>query len=91
MNHFAVMEELGQITIFDFLEATNKRLTAGDKVRVTITLESDEVAYNYLTEYCPAALKKPGEIVEVLANNQYLVSFAGNITQFNGSEIERKK
>lgn len=91
MSHFAVMEELGQITIFDLLEGVQRRFSVGDKVRITITLESDQEAYNYLAEYCPAALKKSGEIVEVLANNQYLVSFAGNIKQFNGAEIERKK
>lgn len=91
MDHFMAMEELGQISIFDMLNNLQHRFSVGDDVRVTITLESDRESYNYLEGYCPGALKNSGEIVEVLANNLYLVSFKGTINIFKDSEIEKNK
>jgi len=91
MDHFTAMEELGQLTIFDVLDKAQTVFSVGDHVRTIITPDSDEESYNYFKEYFPEVLKKSGEIIEVQANNQYLVNFAGSNQILKGSEIERKK
>ncbi|MFY0521623.1 hypothetical protein ACOMCU_28010 [Lysinibacillus sp. UGB7] len=91
MDYYMVMEELGQITIFDVLDNEQPAFSVGDHVRVIITPDSDEESYNYFKYHFPEVLKKPGKIIEDLANNQYLVSFAGTKQILKGSEIERKK
>ncbi|MEQ6355942.1 hypothetical protein ABNX05_15030 [Lysinibacillus sp. M3] len=91
MDHFTAMEELGQITIFDVLDSKQPVFSVGDNVKTKITPNSDDESYNYFKEYYPEVLKKSGEIIEVRANNQYLVNFAGTNQILNGFEIERKK
>lgn len=89
-EHFNAMQAMGQMSIFEVLGNTQQCFEKGDIVRVTITPESDWESYNYLESYCPVALIKPGEIVESLAKNQYLVSFKGDVQIFNAHEIEQK-
>lgn len=91
IDHFAVMEELGQITIYDLLDNEQPMFSVGDHVRVTITPDSDAESYNYFKEYYPKVLKEPGKIVQVQGENQYLVNFAGTHEVLKGNEIERKK
>jgi len=91
MDHYRVMEELGQITIFDVLDKEQTVFSVGDHVRTIITPDSDYESYNYFKEYFPEVLKKTGEIIGVQANNQYLVNFAGANKILKGNEIERKK
>lgn len=81
------MEELGQVTIYDLLGKAQSTFTVGDKVRVTITPDSDYEAYIYLEAYFAIALKKRGEVVEVLPNNQYKISFAGELQILRAHEI----
>ena len=91
MEHFIAMGELGQITIFDVLYSEQPAFSVGDHVRAIITPNSDYEAYIYFEAYFPEVLKKSGEIIEVQANDQYLVRFAGTKQILKGSEIERKK
>lgn len=91
IDHFTVMEELGQITIYDLLDNEQPLFSVGDHVRVTIKPESDAESYNYFKEYYPEVLKEPGEIVQVQDKNQYQVIFAGTHAVLKGNEIERKK
>lgn len=91
IDHFNAMEELGQITIFHLLEDEQPIFAKGDKVRATITLESDYEAYIYFEAYCPSVLKNNGKIVEILENNQYLVSFVGCKQILKADEIRKIK
>lgn len=91
VDHFMVMEDLGQITIYDLLDNEQPRFVVGEQVSVIITPESDAESYNYFKEYYPEVLKESGEIVQVQGKNQYLVNFAGTHEVLKGNEIERKK
>lgn len=91
IDHFMMMEELGQITIYDLLDNAQSLFSVGDQVLVTITVDSDAESYNYFKEYYPEVLKESGEIIQVQGKNQYLVNFAGTHEVLKGNEIERKK
>jgi len=91
IDHYTAMEELVQITIFDVLLNEQPAFSVGNHVIAIITENSDEESYNYFKEYYPEVLKKPGKIIEIQANNQYLVNFSGTNQILNGCEIERKK
>ena len=91
IDHFNAMEKLGQITIFHLLENEQPVFVKGDKVHATITPEDDYEAYIYFEAYCPNVLKMPGKIVEILENNQYLISFAGCKQILKADEIQKMK
>lgn len=85
-GHFEVMEELGQMNIFDLPEITSspvpaattieeKPIEVGDKVRCTVDLSESETYY-YLKYYFPNALTCIGE-VENIDGNVIAVRFKG--------------
>lgn len=74
VNHFEVMEELGQINMFELIESTSDesksvvQLQVGDKVQCNVTEDDDFEAYNYLKYYKPSALNNTGEIQKIDGN-----------------------
>ena len=90
IDHFMMMEELGQITIYDLLDNAQPLFSVGDQVRVTITVDSDAESYNYFKEYYPEVLRELGEIVQVQGKNQYLVSFAGTHEVLKVTKLSEK-
>ena len=82
-THFEVMEELGQLTIFDLPVVQQEvavieenQLKIGDKVRCTVD-ESESEAYYYLKYYYPNALTSVGEVIDIEGNVVY-VRFKGD-------------
>lgn len=89
-THFEVMEELGQLTIFDLTaqqESTieENQLKIGDKVRCVID-KSESEAYYYLKYYYPNALISIGEIVNI-NGNVISVRFKGEIVQLERHQV----
>lgn len=91
-THFEVMEELGQLTIFDLpqvqqddavIEADS--LEIGDKVRCQID-QSEGEAYYYLKYYYPNALTSIGEIMEI-EGNVISVRFKGEIVLLERHQV----
>lgn len=84
-THFEVMEELGQLSIFDLPQIKQEAETAvveanplsiGDKVRCTVDMSESE-AYYYLKYYYPNALTSVGEVIDIEGNVVY-VRFKGD-------------
>lgn len=89
-THFEVMEELGQLTIFDLTaqqESTieEDQLKIGDKVRCEID-KSESEAYYYLKYYYPNALASIGEVVKI-NGNVISVRFKGEIVQLERHQV----
>ena len=91
-THFEVMEELGQLTIFDLPQVQQEAvvdegdlLKIGDKVRCIIDVSESE-AYYYLKYYYPNALTNIGEVVEIEGNVIY-VRFKGEIVQLERHQV----
>ncbi|MFS0878061.1 hypothetical protein [Solibacillus isronensis] len=92
-THFEVMEELGQLTIFDIPQVQREAevieespLKIGDKVRCQIDMSESE-AYYYLKYYYPNALTSIGEIVDI-DGNVIFVRFKGEIVQLERHQIK---
>lgn len=91
-NHFEVMEELGQINMFELIEPTPneskavEQLQVGDKVKCIVTEESDFEAYNYLKYYQPCALNSIGEI-QVIEGKVLTVRFKNEIVLLNRHQV----
>ena len=89
-SHFEIMEQLGQISIFDVIPVepeTENRIAVGDKVRCNVTEESDEQAYYYFKYYYPQVLKGTGEVVKVVQDVVH-VRFGTDIVLLKPHEIE---
>lgn len=89
-SHFEIMEQLGQISIFDVLPTQQEAevsVAVGDKVRCIITEESDEMSYNYFHYYYPQVLKRTGEVMAIEGRVIH-VRFGTDIVQLNAHEIE---
>ena len=90
-THFEVMEELGQLTIFDLPQVQKEvvteeeQLKIGDKVRCTIEMSESETYY-YLKYYYPNALTSIGEIVNI-DGNVISVRFKGEIIQLERHQV----
>ena len=91
-THFEVMEELGQLTIFDLPQVQQEAavdeedsLKIGDKVRCTIDVSESE-AYYYLKYYYPNALTSIGEIVNI-NGNVVSVRFKGEIVHLERHQV----
>ena len=91
-THFEVMEELGQLTIFDLPQVQQEAavieedsLKIGDKVRCTIDMSESE-AYYYLKYYYPNALTSIGEIVNI-NGNVITVRFKGEIVHLERHQV----
>lgn len=89
-THFEVMEELGQLTIFDLTaqqESTieEDQLKIGDKVRCVID-KSESEAYYYLKYYYPNALTSIGEVAEIEGNTIY-VRFKGDTVPLERHQV----
>lgn len=91
-THFEVMEELGQLTIFDLPQIQQEAavieddsLKIGDKVRCTIDVSESE-AYYYLKYYYPNALTSIGEIVNI-NGNVISVRFKGEIVHLERHQV----
>ncbi|MFY0744779.1 hypothetical protein AB1K09_20130 [Solibacillus silvestris] len=91
-THFEVMEELGQLTIFDLPQVQQEvavdeedSLKIGDKVRCTIDVSESE-AYYYLKYYYPNALTSIGEVVNI-QGNVISVRFKGEIVQLERHQV----
>lgn len=91
-NHFEVMEELGQINMFDLIEPVSDEsksvelLQVGDKVKCIVTEESDFEAYNYLRYYQPSALNCIGEI-QIIEGKVLTVRFKNEIVLLNRHQV----
>lgn len=74
INHFEVMEELGQINMFELMKSAPNELKSadqlqvGDKVKCIVTEDGDSEAYNYFKYYYPHVLTGVGEIVAIDKN-----------------------
>ena len=91
-THFEVMEELGQLTIFDLPQVQQESavieedsLKIGDKVRCTIDVSESE-AYYYLKYYYPNALTSIGEVAEIDGNTVY-VRFKGDTVPLERHQV----
>jgi len=91
-THFEVMEELGQLTIFDLTQVQQEAavdekdsLKIGDKVRCTIDVSESE-AYYYLKYYYPNALTSIGEVAEIDGNTVY-VRFKGDTVPLERHQV----
>lgn len=91
-THFEVMEELGQLTIFDLPQVQQEAavieedsLKIGDKVRCTIDVSESE-AYYYLKYYYPNALTSIGEVAEIDGNTIY-VRFKGDTVPLERHQV----
>lgn len=88
-SHFEVMEELGQLTIFDLpaheAESKENQLNIGDKVRCHVS-EGESEAYYYLKYYYPNALTSVGEIVDIEGNTVY-TRFKGDIIPLERHQV----
>lgn len=91
-THFEVMEELGQLTIFDLPQVQQEAavveedsLKTGDKVRCTIDMSESE-AYYYLKYYYPNALTSIGEVAEIDGNTVY-VRFKGDTVPLERHQV----
>lgn len=91
-THFEVMEELGQLTIFDLPQVQQEAavdeedsLKIGDKVRCTIDASESE-AYYYLKYYYPNALTSIGEIINI-NGNVISVRFKGEIVHLERHQV----
>ena len=90
-SYFEVMEELGQMNIFDVMPAEQEvqemHVAVGDKVRCIVTEESDATAYNYFKYYYPQVLTSAGEVVDIVKNILH-VRFKNDVVQLKLHEIE---
>ena len=89
-THFEIMEQLGQISIFDVLPAQKEpeiSVAVGDKVRCIITEANDVMSYNYFHYYYPQVLKRMGEVVAIEGRIIH-VRFGTDVVQLNVNEIE---
>lgn len=91
-THFEIMEELGQLTIFDLPQVQQEAavdeedsLKIGDKVRCTIDMSESE-AYYYLKYYYPNALTSIGEVAEIDGNTVY-VRFKGDTVPLERHQV----
>lgn len=92
INHFEIMEELGQINMFELMKpASNEvkcvvQLQSGDKVQCIITEESDSDSYNYFKYYHPYVLSGVGEI-ERIEKGVLSVRYKNEIVLLNPHEV----
>lgn len=88
-SHFEVMEELGQLTIFDLpvqeVVPEADPLEIGDKVRCQID-QSEGEAYYYLKYYYPNALTSIGEVMKI-EGNVISVRFKGEIVLLERHQV----
>lgn len=89
-THFEVMEELGQLTIFDLTAqqeviTEENQLKIGDKARCVID-KSESEAYYHLKYYYPNALTSIGEVAEIEGNTIY-VRFKGDTVPLERHQV----
>ena len=88
-NHFEIMEQLGQIDIFEALDDTKDHqipIGVGDKVRCIVTEESDEMAYNYFKYNYPQVLNGVGEVVAIQGRTLH-VRYKNDVVLLNPEEV----
>lgn len=91
-NHFEIMEELGQISIFELIEPRSdeskrpEQLQVGDKVQCNVTESEDFETYNYLKYYKPSALNSTGEI-QAIDGIVLTVRFKNEVVLLNPHQV----
>lgn len=86
-THFDLMEEVGQINIFEIIKDDHHNLKIGDKVKCNITKENDWEGYNYLQYYAPFVLKELGEVVSIIGE-VVNVRYKTTVMMFNVKELD---
>lgn len=91
-SHFEIMEELGQLSIFDVLGAemhpkndVEDVVNIGDKVKILIS-EDDVDAFNYFKYYYPHFLEGIGKVV-AKEGRLYKVRVKSDVLLFHRHEL----